>query len=285
MVKRFAFSDLRRRFFSTLAIFAIFSAMMFLGPLGLLFLSSILVGFLTYEWLTVCKIERRLIFLIIVPLIFYAMYNAYMGSLRLGMGLLLATASLGTFLSWFAWHRRFLWGSLALIYFGLPFTMLAWMLQTHDSGTAILLWTILVVSGSDIGGYLVGSLLRGPKMIPEISPNKTWTGFVGSLFSAILLGGLGYKVLAFHTPPLYMSVAAVVVGLVSIFGDLIESLIKRYHHVKDSGKWIPGHGGFLDRLDGYLFALPVVVWMMHVAPAMFGDFSPTLQEWWAHWSA
>lgn len=284
-MKRLIFGDLRPRFFSALAILAILTGAMVAGPLALTVLSGIVVSFLTYEWLTICKIERRTIFLIIVPLIFYAMYNAYLGLFRFSLGLLIASASFGIFLSWFAWHRRFLWGSLALIYFGVPFVLLTWMLFSYENATAILIWIILVVSGSDIGGYVIGSLLRGPKMIPEISPNKTWTGFLGGLFVAILLGGLGYKILVGDTPPLYMSIAALVVALVSVLGDLIESLIKRYHRVKDSGTWIPGHGGFLDRFDGYLFVLPIVVWMTYTAPAMFNDFAPNIEEWWAQWSS
>ncbi len=284
-MKRLVFGDLRPRFFSALAILGILAGAMVVGPWGLMILSGVIVSFLTYEWLTICKIERRIIFLIIVPTIFYAMYNAHLGFLRLSLGLLIASASFGIFLSWFAWHRRFLWGSLALIYFGVPFTLFAWMLFSYENATAVLIWIILVVSGSDIGGYIVGSLLRGPKMIPEISPNKTWIGFLGGLLAAVLLGGLGYKILVAETPPLYMSVAALVVGLVSVLGDLIESLIKRYHHVKDSGRWIPGHGGFLDRFDGYLFVFPVVVWMIHAAPAMFNDFAPNIEEWWLQWTS
>lgn len=279
-MKKFLFPDFKRRFLSTLVIVTVLAVIISLGPLALITLAGILVAFLTYEWLGLCKIERRYILLLIVPLIWGAMYQAYEGHVRLSFGLLLACASFGIFLSWFAWHRRFLWGSLALIYFGVSFTALAWMLQAYRNAPTVLIWLIFIVAGSDVGGYIVGSLFKGPKMVPEISPNKTWSGFIGSLIMAVLLGGMGYKLFVFQTPPLHVSVACVVIALVAILGDLTESLIKRYHHVKDAGSWIPGHGGFLDRLDSYLFVIPVVVWMMNVAPDMFSPFVPTFEDWW-----
>ena len=274
------FSDFKARFFSALVMVGALVLSIFLGPIALGVLGVFLVGVLTYEWLDLCKIQRRRVFWAIFPLILLAIYNAYLGRMRLGLGILFAGASLGIFLSWFAWHRRFLWGSLALVYFGVPFASFFWILQEAPNASAIFIWIIMVVSGSDIGGYVFGSLLKGPKLVPEISPNKTWTGLAGSLLTAVLLGGLAYKVLAFQKPPLYISIASLVVAFVSVLGDLIESLIKRYHHVKDSGNWIPGHGGFLDRLDGYLFVLPVVAWMISVAPEIFGLFASSFQEWW-----
>ena len=276
------FSDFRKRFLSTLVILAVIALTVLGGHIALGVLGVLIVSALTHEWLGLCKIQRRKIFWVIVPLIVTAMYGAYGGRLKLSLGILFAVASLGVFLSWFAWHRRFLWGSLALVYFGIPFAMLSWMMHSHKNAPTVLLWIILVVSGSDIGGYIFGSLLRGPKLIPEVSPSKTWTGFLGSLLSALILGGVGYKCLTFEKAPLYIYVASLVIALVAILGDLIESLIKRYHRAKDSGSWIPGHGGFLDRLDSYLFVLPLVVWMMSVAPDIFNPFVSSFQEWWAH---
>jgi phosphatidate cytidylyltransferase len=274
------FSDFKKRFLSTIGIIGVVAASLSFGYISLCILGCVLICVLTYEWLVLCKIERRKIFFLMIPVLFLSLYNAYWGRMYLAFGILLSTASLGFFLSWFAWHRRLLWGSLALIYFGVPFVSLFWMLQGYDNGPAILLWIIMVVSGSDIGGYIFGSLLRGPKLIPEISPNKTWTGFLGSLLTAVLLGGLAYKLLTFQKPPLHISLASLIIGLVAVLGDLIESLIKRYHHVKDSGTWIPGHGGVLDRLDGYLFVLPIVVWMVSSEPDMFSAFVTSFQEWW-----
>jgi phosphatidate cytidylyltransferase len=276
----FVFSDFKKRFLSSLGIVGVLVLSVVFGHVSLWVFGGFLVCALTYEWLALCKIQRRSIFWVIVPIIFFALYNAYVGHVRLSFGLLFAASSIGIFLSWFAWHRRFLWGSLALVYFGVPFVSFFWMLQGYDNAPAILLWVVMVVSGSDIGGYVFGSLLRGPKLIPEVSPNKTWSGFLGSLLTAVLLGGLAYKLLTFQKPPLYISLASLIIALVSVLGDLIESLIKRYHHVKDSGTWMPGHGGVLDRLDGYLFALPVVVWMMSVEPEIFTAFVSSFQEWW-----
>lgn len=276
------FGDFRQRFLSTLAMIAILAATLAFGKVGIAVIGSLLVCVLTYEWLNLCKIQRRKIFLVIVPILLSALYAAYLGRMRLSLGILFSVSSLGIFLSWFAWHRRFLWGSLALLYFGLPFACLLWMVQQYQNGPAILIWIIMVVSGCDMGGYVFGSLLKGPKIVPEISPKKTWSGVIGGLFAAFLFGGLGYKLLAFQKPPTYICIASIVLALVAILGDLIESLIKRYHHAKDAGSWIPGHGGFLDRLDSYLFVFPVTVWMVGVAPDIFDAFVGSFQEWWTH---
>lgn len=119
-------------------------------------------------------------------------------------------------------------------------------------------WTILmfaIVWAADIGAYAVGNLLKGPKLWPRISPNKTWSGFVGGLVIAGL-AALGISHL-FDAIDLSLG-ASFVVGLLGGFatmaGDLWESVLKRRFGVKDSGDLIPGHGGLLDRVDGLMFA-------------------------------
>lgn len=271
--------NLKKRSLSTVALFMGLFLTLWAGDLAVKAVCYALVAGLVYEWLALCKIQRKKIFWILTPTLFAAMHFSYSGRLFLSFGMLFSMASLGVFLSWFAWHRRFLWGSLALVYFGFPFTCVFWMMHIHPSGLSIFLWMILIVSGNDIGAYLFGSWLKGPKLIPEISPNKTWSGFVGGLIVAMVMGTLGYRLFAGAFPPLYVTVACLVIGLVATLGDLIESLIKRYHRVKDSGNFIPGHGGFLDRLDGILFAIPVTAWMVSMAPTMFGTFARSLQEW------
>lgn len=119
-------------------------------------------------------------------------------------------------------------------------------------------WTLLLFAvtwGADIGAYAVGNLLKGPKLWPRISPNKTWSGFLGGLVIAALTG----VVMAAALPALGLSwplAAAVgfVGGLATMAGDLWESILKRRFGVKDSGDLIPGHGGLLDRVDGLMFA-------------------------------
>jgi len=119
-------------------------------------------------------------------------------------------------------------------------------------------WTILLFAvtwSADICAYGAGNLLKGPKLWPRFSPNKTWSGFVGGLIGAMAAAvAVGY----FSTARLSFAAAAalgLVGGLATMAGDLWESMLKRRYGVKDSGDIIPGHGGLLDRVDGLMFAI------------------------------
>lgn len=125
----------------------------------------------------------------------------------------------------------------------------------HDAlyGLESILFLFAVVWGADVGAYFAGRAIGGPKLAPRISPKKTWAGFVGGLITAAL-GGLLVLWLARVAPGPRHAVLAMVLAMASVAGDLFESGFKRHFDVKDSGSLIPGHGGFLDRLDGFVFA-------------------------------
>ena len=132
-------------------------------------------------------------------------------------------------------------------------TALLWLYQV---GVWSVVFVIAVVVASDATAYVVGRLVRGPKLAPRVSPGKTCSGAIGGLIGAILAGlvvaylsGLGMFARAI--------VWAIVLSIVAQLGDLAESMMKRYLGVKDSGKLLPGHGGLLDRFDGLVMAAPV----------------------------
>lgn len=110
---------------------------------------------------------------------------------------------------------------------------------------------VLVVVSVDVGAYAAGVTLGKHKMTPRISPNKTWEGFAGAAVTAVT-SGIVISILALHQPWWVGIVLGLVVLLTATGGDLTESLIKRNLGVKDMSSWIPGHGGFLDRLDSLL---------------------------------
>jgi len=115
-------------------------------------------------------------------------------------------------------------------------------------------WTlasIITVVATDTGAYAAGLLLGRHKMAPNISPGKTWEGFAGSIVVAIVAGIL-LAVLMLHQPWWVGLVMGVLLALVGTAGDLTESLIKRDIGIKDISTWLPGHGGFFDRLDSIL---------------------------------
>jgi phosphatidate cytidylyltransferase len=137
-----------------------------------------------------------------------------------------------------------------------------------NNGKYYVLFFILVTKFSDTGAYVVGSLIGKHKMIPRISPAKTWEGFAGAI--AVSTGAslafthfLGHKMAGMT--PLHAVVLGVTLSVTAVIGDLIESLFKREAGVKDSGSLFPGIGGILDLLDSLLFNAPIMyLYLRHV---------------------
>jgi phosphatidate cytidylyltransferase len=123
----------------------------------------------------------------------------------------------------------------------------------HEGLESFFLWLLIIVWSADTGAYFVGRKVGGPKLAPKISPNKTWSGFIGGIILATCMGVLtGPYLQDFYTSLFSMALVCFVLAHISHMGDLLESLLKRYFDVKDSGTMIPGHGGLLDRLDSIL---------------------------------
>lgn len=145
------------------------------------------------------------------------------------------------------------WGLGGVIYAAALYYSVLALRQDPLYGLHAILFLFAVVWGADIGAYFAGRTLGGPKLAPRISPKKTWSGFVGGLVTAALAGALLLKVMGV-SPGLWHIGLALVLAVGSALGDLFESGFKRHFGVKDSGTLIPGHGGFLDRLDGFVVA-------------------------------
>ncbi|NQW22776.1 MAG: phosphatidate cytidylyltransferase [SAR202 cluster bacterium] len=133
-----------------------------------------------------------------------------------------------------------------------------------DLGRSWLLFAVLVTFATDTGAFLVGRTLGRHPMAPLISPNKTWEGSLGGFASAVAAALLLGLVFDLQIAPWQQALIGGVVGIVSQWGDLIESKLKRIADVKDAGSIIPGHGGLLDRLDSMLLALPAVYYLLVV---------------------
>jgi len=120
-------------------------------------------------------------------------------------------------------------------------------------GLASLVWLFAVVWSTDIAAYFCGRLIGGPKLWPRVSPNKTWSGAIGGSLFATLAGMLTVHLFGIDCA-LYAAPAAFAASVASQGGDLFESSMKRRFGVKDSSHLIPGHGGLMDRLDGFITA-------------------------------
>ena len=138
----------------------------------------------------------------------------------------------------------------------------------HDNGKFYVLYFILVTKFSDSGAYAVGSLIGKHKMIPRISPAKTWEGFGGAIVVATGASLVFAHCFADKMPgmtPLHAVILGVLLSSTAVIGDLIESLFKREAGVKDSGNFFPGIGGILDLLDSLLFNAPIMyLYLRHV---------------------
>lgn len=121
-------------------------------------------------------------------------------------------------------------------------------------GFAAVLFLYAVVWGSDIGGFFAGRAFGGPKLAPAISPKKTWSGAIGGTIVAVA-AATSIAALFSIGKPVMIAVVALVLSIVSQCGDLFESWLKRRFDVKDASGLIPGHGGVMDRLDGFIFAV------------------------------
>jgi phosphatidate cytidylyltransferase len=150
-----------------------------------------------------------------------------------------------------------LWLPLGLPYVGLCAIALIWLRANPSAGRSNLLFLLLLVWASDIGAYLAGRLLGGPRLAPSISPGKTWSGAAGGLAAAVAAGLACAFMVQPPDSPLRVICLAAGLGIIAQAGDLAESRIKRHFGVKDSGHLIPGHGGLFDRLDAVLAVAPV----------------------------
>jgi phosphatidate cytidylyltransferase len=177
----------------------------------------------------------------------------------IAFAVIVAAAIAGLAAEWLVLCRRSGWAPLrpvGLAYIALAGVALLWLRHDPGTGRADVLFLLLVVWAGDIGAYLIGRWIGGPRLAPRISPGKTWSGAIGGLLAAVAAGLLAAHVLS-DAATLRAVAIAVVLGVVAQAGDLLESFVKRWLQVKDSGQLIPGHGGLLDRLDGLLATAPV----------------------------
>ncbi|MBA4502807.1 phosphatidate cytidylyltransferase [Marinobacterium marinum] len=156
--------------------------------------------------------------------------------------------------SWCRSRLGLLMGALVLV----PSWYALTNLRMQEQGFALLLMLLMLVWGADIGAYAAGKLFGRNKLMPAVSPGKTREGLLGGLAACVLIG-IGFSIGLELAPmaSVYLVLLSILTGLVSVLGDLLESLFKRERGIKDSGKLLPGHGGVLDRIDSLTAAAPV----------------------------
>ena len=151
-----------------------------------------------------------------------------------------------------------------LLYIALPLALSnAVVCRDGEFSGLLMVAFFCIIWASDIGAYCFGMLfgqkLWPAKMCPDISPKKSWAGYIGGLLLAVLAGAILYWTGLLRFPIWHCMIMAALMHVTGVFGDLFESLWKRAVGIKDSGSIIPGHGGLLDRFDSSLFAIPTGV--------------------------
>lgn len=224
--------------------------------LELLFLLGAVL--LSWEWANMMPNKRPSFYAL--SYFFVAVVTLIVGAFRASVVSMLAALALAFVKSKGEKHR---W----LLLLGIPYISIGLGAIGEISvlyGSQMVLWYVFLIWAVDVGGYVFGCTIKGPKLAPKISPNKTWAGLIGGMIlaSAVSFAACWYfGVRAADILAGYVIMAALLAVIAQI-GDLIESAIKRHLGLKDSSNMIPGHGGIFDRVDGLIFAAPFAVLLL-----------------------
>ena len=255
--------EFRERFISTAILFLLFTSLFLLGNPFFTIFFSILFSFVFFEYekLTSKILQKLQVFKILllqIILLFFTIFEIC----KLEINFFLFNNFITFFLSAIFFNTIFLlYEKAKLINFILSnliilsFFSLIGILNSSN-GLYKILYAVILVSTMDIFAYLGGKLFGKRKIIPVISKGKTIEGTILGLFSTIMISYFIRDLVNFNV--IYSLIYGFLIGVISFSGDLLESIFKRKIGVKDSGKLIPGHGGLLDRLDGYFLVIPFI---------------------------
>ena len=191
--------------------------------------------------------------LILIPIVFFVIIN---GSILFNFFIIISFII--TAYEWLKMSKRNIQKIFGLSFILFSFYTIFQIRNDFNQDYFHILFIAIVCISTDIGGYIFGKLLKGPKLT-KLSPNKTYSGMIGSFLLAIiftiLFFELTFKIFNFRFE-LETLIFVLAVSLVSQIGDIVISYFKRLSKIKDTGNIIPGHGGILDRIDGMIFAYP-----------------------------
>ncbi len=256
--KRF-WSNLGVRAGSAIVLAAVtIAAVWFGGPLFLLVL-AVSTALLAIEWggMSAARAPLRVSLTIMVGIL-AALFAAYLGHYYTAWVLVAVAALVAGLVARGVAERPEL-AAYGVVYLAPAIIALWWLRDDSSYGRGWTTMLLAVTWAADIGAFVVGSWLKGPKLWPRLSPKKTWAGFLGGLAFAVIAAVAVRQISTLREVEgsVTLLIAAgigLAGGLATMAGDLWESMLKRRFGVKDSGDLIPGHGGLLDRVDGLMFA-------------------------------
>lgn len=219
----------------------------FAGSYAFAALVAVMAIMMAWEWGGIVR-SRRYDFgfvlhaaAIAVCLVLSAIGKPQLALVALGVAAIVMAAAYG--------RQNGLMSAAGIFYIGIPAISLVWFRNDVPYGFTAILLIFSVVWAADTAAYVGGKTVGGVKFWPSISPNKTWAGTCSALVASALVGAI-FSFLLTGVPSLYLIVCTTVLGFVALAGDLAESAFKRVYRLKDASNLIPGHGGFMDRLDG-----------------------------------
>lgn len=249
------FADLKPRLVAGIVLGALTLALTYAGPrpFAIVILAAALV--MSWEWGRVVRGEDwGLSFLVHAVAAAMATVLATVGHPALGLVALVVGAIVLLVMP--SGTKRMI-SAIGVAYVGVPAIAMVWLRSDEPLGFLAILFVFLVVWGSDIAAFAAGRTLGGPKLWPRVSPNKTWSGFLG----ALLAGLVGGAVFAWFVPgasSFGLALTGLALAIVAQLGDLAESALKRWFGVKDASALIPGHGGVMDRADSTVAVSTVI---------------------------
>ena len=246
--------DLLPRLVSAAVLAAVAIACTWAGNAAFAVLVAIVGVLMAWEWSGIVRGQRRDGALVVHALaVAGAVGLTAVGAPALAVALLLAGSIVVPAM---VERRSAVISMLGVMYVGLPAVALVWLRGTEPYGAMAILFVFVMVWTTDTFAYICGRLLGGPKLYPAISPGKTWSGALGgTLFAGA--AGAAFAWLVPGAAPVMLASTALLLSVVAQVGDLAESALKRAFHVKDASELIPGHGGFMDRMDGVVTAAVV----------------------------
>ena len=245
-------AELGLRIVSALLLGSVSLALAWAGTLPFAALVLVVALILSWEWAHVVRGDGiDLTLAIQFATAASAIGLAAFGFAALGVALLLIGTIIVLALEF---GERPVLSAAGVLYAGLPAVALIWLRSNEPMGFYAVVFILLVVAATDTAAYFAGRMIGGPRLAPSISPKKTWSGLLGGISAAGLAAGI--FAYAIGAPTLPLAIAGVAMGLVAQAGDLAESSLKRAFHLKDASGLLPGHGGFMDRVDGLV---PVAV--------------------------
>ena len=264
-------SDLKRRVPSAIILILLALGATWYGGFPFLFFWTVAALIVWYEWATVVRSEPRTTVIALGAITLAIAAVLLSVKMTLVAFVVIAAGAVACAFATNGNREARLWSSGGVVYAALVFLPAALLREDVKFGFLAIIWLYAVVWLTDIGGYFCGRFIGGPKLAPIISPKKTWSGAIGGTFFGVL-GGVMVAALASANVAFMSIVIALIVSVFAQAGDIFESFVKRKFGKKDASGILPGHGGVMDRIDGFIAAalLALLIGLMHrgiTAPA------------------